>query len=112
MLKYKYYPSKMLLEPKIVFSYLRNSFHKVIEEIESYDFSNLTNKVIDQLKKDLCVYLEKETHKIEETSDEWIDGFIPSESFQNVVNEVVNRMIEEILKEIENYLMEKSQNKK
>ena len=94
----------MILDPKTIFSYLRSSYDAVVSEMESNSIiEQLAEKVIERLKNDLCVYLLKEVPEIEKKSDEWIDGILPSETIRILVNDIVNQMIEEIVKEIKSY---------
>jgi hypothetical protein len=94
----------VLIDTKTIFSYLRSSYNAIVSEIDS---NNLVEKVVERLKGDLCTYLMKEVPEIEKKSDEWINGVLPKDSSEQVrliVDDIVNQMIEEIVKEIESYM--------
>lgn len=94
------------IDPSIIFFYLRSSFDSVVSTIEEIPSNELVHKVIIGLKSDLCAYLERELPELEKEADEMIDEILPSRSevIQKVVNDSVNRMIEEITREIESYI--------
>lgn len=94
------------IDPSIILFYLRSSFDSVVSTIEEIPSNELVHKIITALKSDLCVYLERELPEIEKDADEMIDELLPSRSevIQKVVNDSVNRMIEEITREIESYI--------
>jgi hypothetical protein len=101
------------IDTKILFSHLRNSFDFVVAEMEDIVSDHLIEKVILRLKGELCKYFKNELSnslpQIEKKADVLVDELLPchSEPIENIVNDIVNRMIEEIVKEIESYLVDK-----
>ena len=80
-----------------------------IQKVECINRTLFFDKVMEQVRKDLCSYVEKRITSglpaFEDTLDGMVDNILPnSESVQKIVNDILNSMMEEIVKEIDTYL--------
>ena len=101
------------IDTKVVFAHLQSSIETIIHNVEEYvpRRNQIIERILDHLKTNLCIYLEKKLHnnlpEMEKAVDGAIDGAIDSlvpEGVQTIVNDLVNNMMEDLVKEIDNYI--------
>jgi hypothetical protein len=103
------------MDANFIISRLNHIFHIMMDETQDIYSSRKIwiDNIIQQLRKDLYIYVEQKLNASlidnEKSIDNFVDSLLPieSEKIKNIVNDVVNRSMEEIVKEIDKYITER-----